>query len=127
MTKAQETEVEGAQDEQVYPDFRDGASGCYHKSACSSVYLKVSEADASNDQQYDQPGELITPSNGEILKKVYTDIVRRGLAAARGYQYLDLVPKDRDEGERGPSWVCRRDEYADNAASTRGAGNSDES
>lgn len=27
------------------------------------------------------------------------------------YHYLDLVPKGRDEGGRGPSWVKRRDEY----------------
>ena len=27
------------------------------------------------------------------------------------YQYLDLVPKGRDEGKRGPFWVRRHDEY----------------
>lgn len=27
------------------------------------------------------------------------------------YQYLDLVPKGRDEGDQGPSWVRRHDEY----------------
>jgi predicted dithiol-disulfide oxidoreductase (DUF899 family) len=27
------------------------------------------------------------------------------------YQYLDLVPKGRDEGGRGPYWVKRHDEY----------------
>ena len=27
------------------------------------------------------------------------------------YQYLDLVPKGRDEGDRGPYWVKRHDEY----------------
>ncbi|HKE38404.1 MAG TPA: thioredoxin family protein [Casimicrobiaceae bacterium] len=27
------------------------------------------------------------------------------------YQYLDLVPKGRDEDDRGPFWVRRRDEY----------------
>ena len=27
------------------------------------------------------------------------------------YHYLDLVPKGRDEGSRGPFWVRRRDEY----------------
>jgi predicted dithiol-disulfide oxidoreductase (DUF899 family) len=27
------------------------------------------------------------------------------------YQYLDLTPKGRDEGGRGPFWVKRRDEY----------------
>jgi len=27
------------------------------------------------------------------------------------YHYLDLVPKGRDEGKRGPFWVRRHDEY----------------
>jgi predicted dithiol-disulfide oxidoreductase (DUF899 family) len=27
------------------------------------------------------------------------------------YHYLDLVPKGRNEGDRGPYWVRRRDEY----------------
>ena len=27
------------------------------------------------------------------------------------YQYLDLTPKGRDEGDRGPYWVRRHDEY----------------
>ena len=27
------------------------------------------------------------------------------------YQYLDLVPRGRDEGDRGPYWVRRHDEY----------------
>ena len=29
------------------------------------------------------------------------------------YHYMDLVPKGRDEGETGPIWVRRRDEYVD--------------
>ncbi|HEV2670585.1 MAG TPA: thioredoxin family protein [Gemmatimonadales bacterium] len=28
------------------------------------------------------------------------------------YHYLDIVPKGRDEGETGPSWVKRHDEYS---------------
>ncbi len=27
------------------------------------------------------------------------------------YRYLDVVPKGRDEGGRGPFWVRRHDEY----------------
>jgi predicted dithiol-disulfide oxidoreductase (DUF899 family) len=27
------------------------------------------------------------------------------------YHYLDLVPKGRDEGDRGPNWIRRHDEY----------------
>ena len=29
------------------------------------------------------------------------------------YHYLDLVPRGRDEGDRGPYWVRRHDEYGD--------------
>ncbi|HKO24397.1 MAG TPA: DUF899 domain-containing protein [Chloroflexota bacterium] len=29
------------------------------------------------------------------------------------YHYLDLVPKGRDEGDRGPYWLRRHDEYED--------------
>ena len=46
------------------------------------------------------------------------DIFRTYSTYARGidmlntdYNYLDLVPKGRDEGGRGPFWVRRHDEY----------------
>ena len=54
---------------------------------------------------------------------VFVDQGKRGIfhtysTFARGidmmnvdYQYLDLVPKGRDEGDRGPYWVKRHDEY----------------
>ena len=29
------------------------------------------------------------------------------------YHYLDLTPKDRDEGGEGPAWLRRHDEYGD--------------
>ncbi len=36
----------------------------------------------------------------------------RGIdALCLDYHYLDLVPKGRDEGGRGPYWVRRHDEY----------------
>ena len=36
----------------------------------------------------------------------------RGIdALSVDYQYLDLVPKGRDEDDRGPYWVRRHDEY----------------
>jgi predicted dithiol-disulfide oxidoreductase (DUF899 family) len=28
------------------------------------------------------------------------------------YHYMDVVPKGRDEGETGPAWVRRHDEYS---------------
>jgi predicted dithiol-disulfide oxidoreductase (DUF899 family) len=46
------------------------------------------------------------------------DVVQTYSAYARGidllsadYNYLDLVPKGRDENGRGPYWVRRHDEY----------------
>jgi predicted dithiol-disulfide oxidoreductase (DUF899 family) len=30
-----------------------------------------------------------------------------------GYNYLDLTPKDRDEGDRGQFWVRRHNENED--------------
>jgi predicted dithiol-disulfide oxidoreductase (DUF899 family) len=36
----------------------------------------------------------------------------RGIdAMSVDYQYLDLVPKGRDESGRGPYWVRRHDEH----------------
>lgn len=41
----------------------------------------------------------------------------RGLDALNaGYQMLDLVPKGRDEQDRGPYWLKRHDEYPDTGA-----------
>jgi predicted dithiol-disulfide oxidoreductase (DUF899 family) len=62
------------------------------------------------------------PSEREGLSVFYRDpkgsIFRTYSTYARGidninvdYQILDLVPKGRDEGGRGPYWVRRRDEY----------------
>ena len=36
------------------------------------------------------------------------------------YHYLDLVPKGRDEGDRGPFWVRRHDEYVISSSTPAG-------
>jgi predicted dithiol-disulfide oxidoreductase (DUF899 family) len=53
-----------------------------------------------------------------VFFKDGAEIFRTYSAYARGidllstdYNYLDLVPKGRDEGDRGPYWVRRHDEY----------------
>jgi len=62
------------------------------------------------------------PSEREGVSVFYKDpkgrVFRTYSTFARGidmlnvdYQYLDLVPKGRDEGGRGPYWVRRHDEY----------------
>ena len=61
-------------------------------------------------------------SDREGISVFYKDrkgrIFRTYSAFARGidmmsvdYQYIDLTPKGRDEGKRGPYWVKRHDEY----------------
>ncbi len=48
--------------------------------------------------------------SGEILHTYST--YARGLDMLNvAYHYMDLVPKGRDEGEGGPSWLRRHDEY----------------
>jgi predicted dithiol-disulfide oxidoreductase (DUF899 family) len=41
----------------------------------------------------------------------YSSYDRGNEMLANHYHYLDLVPKGRDEGDRGPFWVRRHDEY----------------
>jgi predicted dithiol-disulfide oxidoreductase (DUF899 family) len=43
----------------------------------------------------------------------YSPAYARGIDALHvAYQYLDIVPKGRDDRDRGPYWVKRHDEYA---------------
>jgi predicted dithiol-disulfide oxidoreductase (DUF899 family) len=45
------------------------------------------------------------------LFHTYSAYDRGNEMLANHYHYLDLVPKGRDEADRGPYWVRRRDEY----------------
>ena len=45
------------------------------------------------------------------LFRTYSTFARGIDMMSVDYQYLDLVPKGRDEGGRGPYWVRRHDEY----------------
>jgi predicted dithiol-disulfide oxidoreductase (DUF899 family) len=48
--------------------------------------------------------------NGDIFHTYST--YARGIDMMNvDYQYLDLVPKGRDENGKGPFWVRRHDEY----------------
>jgi predicted dithiol-disulfide oxidoreductase (DUF899 family) len=44
--------------------------------------------------------------------RTYSTFARGIEALNLDYKYLDVVPKGRDEGGRGPFWVRRHDEYA---------------
>jgi predicted dithiol-disulfide oxidoreductase (DUF899 family) len=61
-----------------------------------------------------------TPGVSVFYKDKNGDIYHTYSAYSRGidllncaYNYIDLVPKGRDEGERIQSWVRRRDQYGD--------------
>lgn len=49
-------------------------------------------------------------SAGEIYR-TYSTYARGIDMLSTDYQFLDIVPKGRDEGGRGPHWVRRHDEY----------------
>ena len=54
--------------------------------------------------------------DGEVFHTYST--YARGLDMLNvAYHYLDIVPKGRDEGDRGPYWVRRHDEYENSNAS----------
>jgi predicted dithiol-disulfide oxidoreductase (DUF899 family) len=50
-------------------------------------------------------------AKGAIFR-TYSTFARGIEALNLDYKYLDVVPKGRDEGGRGPFWVRRHDEYA---------------
>src|SRR5262245_2053435 len=53
---------------------------------------------------------FFTDASGAIFH-TYSCYARGIDMMSADYQYLDLVPKGRDEGGRGPFWVRRHDEY----------------
>jgi predicted dithiol-disulfide oxidoreductase (DUF899 family) len=50
-------------------------------------------------------------AKGRVFR-TYSTFARGIEALNLDYKYLDVVPKGRDEGGRGPFWVRRHDEYA---------------
>ncbi len=56
--------------------------------------------------------EMIEPrmASGQVFR-TYSAYARGIDMLNVAYHYLDIVPKGRDEGERGPYWVRRHDEY----------------
>ena len=50
-------------------------------------------------------------ASGKIFR-TYSTYARGIDLLNTAYNYLDIVPKGRDEGDRGPYWVRRHDEYA---------------
>jgi len=59
------------------------------------------------------PGLSVFLKDGGQIYHTYSTYARGLDMLNVAYHYMDLVPKGRDEGESGPRWVRRRDEYED--------------
>jgi len=59
----------------------------------------------------DREGLSVFVREGEQLFHTYSAYARGIDLVNTAYNYLDLVPKGRDEGDRGQNWVRRHDEY----------------
>jgi predicted dithiol-disulfide oxidoreductase (DUF899 family) len=80
---------------------------------------EVAERKADYNYTIQDPGGSESPGLSVFTKDAAGKIFHTYSAYARGldmvnvaYHYLDLVPKGRDEGDRGPYWLRRHDEYA---------------
>ena len=79
---------------------------------------EVAAKSASYNFKVQDPGETDREGVTVFTKDPSGAVYRTYSAYARGidmlntaYHYLDLLPKGRDEGGRGPFWVRRHDEY----------------
>ncbi len=81
---------------------------------------EIAEGNANYNYTGQNPHQSEAPGLSVFIKDSDGKIFHTYSAYARGldmvnvaYHYLDLVPKGRDEGDRGLSWVRRHDEYGD--------------
>ena len=84
----------------------------------SFIAKEVTAKKAEYDYKIQDPRLTEMPGLSVFAKDSAGKIFHTYSAYARGldlvntaYNYLDLVPKGRDEGDRGPSWVRRHNEY----------------
>jgi predicted dithiol-disulfide oxidoreductase (DUF899 family) len=59
----------------------------------------------------EREGVSVFFKDGDKIFRTYSAYARGIDLLSTDYNYLDLVPKGRDEGDRGPFWVKRHDEY----------------
>ncbi len=59
----------------------------------------------------EREGVSVFFKDGDEIFRTYSAYARGIDLLSTDYNYLDLVPKGRDEGDRGPFWVKRHDEY----------------
>lgn len=81
---------------------------------------EIAEKKADYNYTIQDPGGSERPGLSVFAKNAAGQIFHTYSAYARGidmvnvaYHYLDLVPKGRDEGDRGSYWVRRHDDYED--------------
>lgn len=79
---------------------------------------QIAEKKAEYNYTMQDPGQSEAPGVSVFFKDDAGSIFHTYSTYARGldmvnvaYHYLDLVPKGRDEGDRGASWLRRHDEY----------------
>jgi len=63
----------------------------------------------------EREGHSVFTKDGADIFHTYSCYVRGNEPLNIHYHYLDMTPKGRDEGGRGPFWVRRHDEYGDGA------------
>ena len=61
----------------------------------------------------DREGMSVFYADADDIFHTYSSYARGIDLLNAAYNYLDLVPKGRDEGDTGQAWVRRRDEYGD--------------
>jgi predicted dithiol-disulfide oxidoreductase (DUF899 family) len=79
---------------------------------------ELAERKADYNYTIQDPGMSEMPGVSVFIKDAAGKIFHTYSTYARGldmlnvaYHYLDLVPRGRDEGDRGPAWIRRHDEY----------------
>lgn len=89
-------------------NFDFGVSFTPEKRAANKAFYNFTEQDPGTSER---EGISIFLKNGADIFHTYSAYARGIDLMSTDYNYLDLTPKGRDEGDRGPFWVKRHDEY----------------
>jgi predicted dithiol-disulfide oxidoreductase (DUF899 family) len=102
----------------TFPWFSSGQSDFNVDYGVSFTAQQLAEKKAEYNYTIQDPHRTEHPGVSVFFKDDAARIFHTYSTYARGldmlnvaYHYLDLVPKGRDEGDRGPYWVRRHDEY----------------
>jgi predicted dithiol-disulfide oxidoreductase (DUF899 family) len=102
----------------TFPWFSSGQSDFNYDYHVSFTAQEVADRKAEYNYIIQDPGQSEGPGVSVFCKDTAGKIFHTYSTYARGldmvnvaYHYLDLVPKGRDEGDRGAYWLRRHDEY----------------